>query len=121
MLRLIKCVWLRDLACQSATPCLQPGADVQSKALHDLKPGQREELGIACSMPTAWRIPTGTRTLQLHWVDVLCRFRVAAVEKAEAEKVQVVKAAEADAEVSFRTQRSQLTHPCCWSGADWQC
>ena len=29
--------------------------------------------------------------------------RVAAVEKAEAEKVQVVKAAEADAEVSFQT------------------
>ena len=28
--------------------------------------------------------------------------RVAAVEKAEAEKVQVVKAAEADAEVSFQ-------------------
>lgn len=34
--------------------------------------------------------------------------RVAAVEKAEAEKVQVVKAAEADAEVSFPTSRRQL-------------
>jgi len=118
MLRLIKYVWARDSAYQSATPCLQSGADVQSGSLHDLKPEQREELGIACSRPTAWRIIKGAQSLQLRWVDVLCVFRVAAVEKAEAEKVQVVKAAEADAEVGSGTHMFELTHCCCWSGAD---
>ena len=38
---------------------------------------------------------------------VMLDSRVAAVEKAEAEKVQVVKAAEADAEVSLQT----IHHP----------